>query len=253
MTRLFTADYSTGDFSQWDSAITRDFRTAGGKLPTRGSHAAEIVKFPVGGYAARFEVRPGDTAIGETGKERSELYAQDTSLAALGTSRWYAFSLKFDESWPDQTKLGWMSVTQWHDAIPASPTISLGWPSVTDPGYRPGYWYLMWNPQSSPGVGVSPTGHVIPLIEMPLRLGRWHDIKLRATWSPSDAIGSLEFWHNGAQQKFRYGGGYTFTGRTCCPGSPYVYVQQGIYRQPSKATSIVFHRGMRMADIEASL
>jgi hypothetical protein len=253
MTRLFTGDYSTGDFSQWDSAISKDFEIEAKRLPQSGSYPAEIVRFPIGGYAARFEVRPGDMAIGEKGKERTEVYAHDRSLAAIGTTRWYAFSLKFDETWPDQAKLGWMVVTQWHDAIHASPTVSLGWTAGSEPGFRSGYWYLMWNPQWSPGRSVSPTGHVIPLVEMPVEPGHWQEIKMRATWSPSDTMGSLEFWHNGVQQKFLYGGKYIFRGRTCCPGSPFVYIQQGIYRQPSKATNILFHRGMRMADVEASL
>lgn len=270
MARLFTGDYSNGKLSQWGSMLTAQFNTDAINHPATGSYPAQIISLGDCGYSARYELRPGDTVLGSgLTSERCEAVCEATAgspaFAAVGTTRWYAFSLKFDESWPEQTEIGWMNLVQWRDAsVGGSPVLSFGWDVPEAPGFNVGYWPLRWNPQSSPGVGgLTLTGYAAPIAQMPLDLGRWHDIKMRVVWSTDDAVGSVQLWHNGIRQTFtsEYGGstidgGSTFLGRTATPQttpSPGAAPHQGIYREPSAETNILYHAGFRMADNESSL
>ena len=97
--RLFTGDYSTGDFSQWPDISTKFWNDpAEGGLKTQRviqpDYAASIVADPAKGHAARFEVRSGD---GAHGKESSQVTATSAQTGGTeGQIRWYAFSTKFD-------------------------------------------------------------------------------------------------------------------------------------------------------------
>lgn len=250
MTQLFTGDYSSASFRQWPEILTTQYQGATSAWPADGQYPAQIVALGDCGYAARYELRPGDV-LPELSSERVEVTGED-SWAPANTTRWYAFSIKFDSTWPDQTSLGWLEVLQFRDNVggSVSPTVSFGW-AVVD-GVRSGYWYLKHNPQSAPGVGLSPTNNLTPVAEMPLDLGLWQDIKLRVTWSTDDAVGTLKLWRNGVSQTL-VGGSDTFTGRTLCPGSTAANAHQGIYRAPTAKTNILYHAGFRVADTEDTL
>jgi len=261
MTRLWTADYSTGDFNQWDTVLNKYRYTAGYDYPRTGLYPAQIVSDnPDGGYCVRVEVRDGDVPSGFPTGDRCEMIASAGSAAAVGTTRWYAFSIKFDSTFPNNhAELGWGNVTQFHD-LPGgagSPVIGFGWPVADSDGYRAGYWYLNQAPQSAPAVF---TGDALPIAELPMRLGEWQDIKLRVVWK-QDTTGTVQLWVDGERQTFTAaaGGGTTWTGQTVCPSGgghtiTGVQIQQGYYRQTTiTETGIVYYKGTRMADSEASL
>ena len=114
-------------------------------VPT--NYSASIVRDPQTGYAARFEVRSGDVPpFG--GSERSEVQADANTGGTEGQTMWYAFSTRFDPSFPqNHADLGWGLTNQWHTAdASGSPTV--GW--YVD--QRNGFWSLTIHKQSSPGV-----------------------------------------------------------------------------------------------------
>ena len=86
---LFTGDYGTGDFSQWQTVQTKSYNGSGTEHDTPGYPAA-IVRDPKGDVA-RFEVRKGDVpSFG--GGERSEVQGDTSSTGgAEGEVRWYRF------------------------------------------------------------------------------------------------------------------------------------------------------------------
>jgi Polysaccharide lyase len=261
--RLFTGDFCTGDFSQWPQIANKDW-TGDASAYIHQTYPAQVIREDKGcGYAARFEVRTGDIpAFG--GGERSEVFAPTEAgvHAADGETVWYAFSIKFDESFPsDHASLGWGTVIQWHDSTdPASvwpPVVEMGWAAS---GYGPGektdgLWWLSQSPQSTPGVYDFPVGGQ-RILTLPLDRGEWHDFKMQMKVSADPAEGFIRLWHNGVAQTFSgvRGGSTTFTGATMVPTAPGVKVQLGYYRQNGIVpTGTVYHAGFRMADSEASL
>ncbi|WP_198290972.1 heparin lyase I family protein [Mycobacterium sp. 155] len=237
--RIFNGDYSTANFAQWPTVQNRYYTGSGsGYSPT---YSAQIVDDTVKGKAARFEVRSGDVpSFG--GGERSEV--ADSLSGAEGQTLWYAFSTKFDPTYPqNRASLGWGLTNQWH---PSSNTGSppVGW--YVD--VRNGYWSLVIQKQSAPGE----YEQVFSLIDLPLAVGTWHDVKMQVKWSTSDSTGFVRLWHNGVRQKF-VDGSDTYFVRTMIPGTNYVYYKEGIYRQPMAPTEIVYHAGFRSASTEAGL
>lgn len=253
MTRLFTGDFSTGDFSQFDSMANKLIN---------GDPAGYLGGYPIAvisqdhdcGYVCRIEVRDGDIpSFG--GGERSEVGHSTAAAVAVNTTAWYAFSVKFDPVVPDDhtsSDYGFGIITQFHDEQIDSPSLSWGWPAT--PVSPVGYFSLVWEPQSAPGTYLGTKR----LLDLPLDKGNWHDIKMEVHWSTSDANGYARVWHNGVRQTFitgSWGSGQTFTGRTVVPGGTNVRVGQGLYRaaEGTSPTEVIYHTGLRMADSEDSL
>ena len=99
---LFVGDYSTGDFTQWSSVQNRGYNGDGAHyVPT---YSATVVDDPAKGKAARFEVHTGDTPAGMPSGERSEVGEGASGSGITPTpaesTRWYAFSIKFDSTFP---------------------------------------------------------------------------------------------------------------------------------------------------------
>jgi hypothetical protein len=245
-TRLFTGDYSTGDFSQWASVQNRGYEGNGAHyVPT---YSATVVDDEATGKAARFEVRTGDVPEGLPSGERSEV--AQAPPAPEGSTRWYAFSVKFDSTFPaNHASLGWGITNQFRsDDIPSNPTLNFGFVENTPDDH----WSLVHIPQSAPLEQLN----VVRLADFPLDRGRWHEIKMRVVWSASDEAGSVQLWYDGVRQAFlpAVGGAQTYTGRTMIPGDSYVYYKEGYYRQRGIApTGVVYHANFRMADSEDGL
>jgi len=275
--RIFTGDYSTGDFRQWQFINNVDVLDAsagnhgplgtGPGFPPRKFYSAQVISEDKdAGYVARYELRQNDIPWWG-GQARSEVAAPTGTFAGVGSTMWYAMSFKFDRTFPtNHFDLGWGVIHQYHDdsAVGYSPPIAFGWPyelsvSLTQPGcgFRSGYWYLqqvIWPPATTPGV-VPMATHVIPVFEFPFNLGQWHDIKLQIKWEQNQN-GFIRLWWNG-QRQILYGGGKTLYGPTLPPGTGSEpkqlvtgqSVQQGYYRDNAVATpGIVYHAGFRMAD-----
>jgi hypothetical protein len=246
-TRLFTGDYSTGDFSQWASVHNRGYVGDGAHYVP--SYSATVVDDAAKGKAARFEVRTGDTPVGMPTGERSEV-GQDPRIAPEGSTRWYAFSTKFDSTFPtNHASLGWGITNQFKSTDGSgNPTINFGFIGDTPDGYVS----LVYVPQSAPLVHLG----VYRMLDFPLDRGNWHDFKIEAHWSPSDTDGYVRVWYDGVRQTFLpgVGGGDTFTGRTMVPGDVHVAYREGYYRENGiSPTGIVYHANLRIADSEDAL
>jgi hypothetical protein len=239
--RLFTGDYSTGDFSQWPNLENRGYHGDGANYVP--SYSATVVDDPTKGKAARFELRPGDL-VGDT--ERTEVAATVGETGSVeGQTRWYAFSTKFDPTFPiDHATLGWGLTNQWHadSNSGGSPPFGMYVDQLND------NWSLTIQKQSSPGVYLD----VFPIWNTPLDRGRWHDVKMEVKFSTSDAIGWIRLWHDGIRQRF-LDGSDTYAVRTLIPNTTTVYYKEGYYREPIAPIGIVYHSGFRCADSEAAL
>jgi hypothetical protein len=184
--------------------------------------------------------------------ERSEVGGGAGAYAPIGSTRWYAQSIKFDPTFrTDHADLGWGAITQFHDYPSGlnSPVIYFGWPPPGSTGFTSGHWYLLqgrWSP------AMSFLGYTA-LFEFPFNVGEWHDLKLQIKWQ-QDTTGTVALWYNGARQTLLTGG-ETFTGQTVLPsaGVDGVSPQQGYYRQDDLPTGVIYHTGFRMADSEDSL
>ena len=114
MTRIFTGDYSTGDFRQWDRIMTvhvpigrpANPLSYGKNFPPRKFYSAQVISEDKdAGYIARHELRQNDTPWWG-GDARSEVVAAAT-IAPVGSTMWYAMSFKFDRTFPtNHTDLG---------------------------------------------------------------------------------------------------------------------------------------------------
>lgn len=240
-TRIFTGDYSPGNFSQWPGVQNQGYQGPGAEYaPT--NYSASIVADRQTGYAARFEVRSGDVPpFG--GSERSEVQADNSTGGAEGQTMWYAFSTRFDPSFPrNHADLGWGLTNQWH-ATDAGGSPPVGW--YVD--QRNGFWSLTIHKQSSPGSYLQK----FSIFDVPLG-SDWHDVRMQIRWSSSDAVGFIRLWLNGVRQTFSNGSD-TYSVRTLVPGTDSVYYKEGMYRAPMAATDIVYHAGFRCASEESGL
>jgi len=239
---LFIGDYATGDFSQWPTVQARGYNSDGKDyVPT---YSASIVQDTVKGNVARFEVRAGDVPpFG--GGERSEVQGDSATTGGVeGQTRWYRFSTKFDPSFPlNHADLGWGVTNQWHEkGNSGSPPVS--W-TVDE---KNGYWSLTIDKQSAPGAHLQ----TFSIFDTPLNVGQWHDVTMQINWSTSDDTGWVRLWLNGIRQTF-VNGADTYFVRTLIPGAAAVYYKEGMYREPTASTDIVYHTGFRSADSQAGL
>lgn len=247
---IYVADYSTGDFSQWQIIQNVFWNDPPDEPPGyTDTYAAAIITndLPPGvGFAARFEVRDGDIPFGST--ERSEVQGPSyDSGGQEGDERWYKWSTKFDPQFPQNHSLGFGLVAQFHDQSNGSPPVGM-YVDVAD-----NFWGLRVNEQSSPGVFVN--NYILWMT--PLDNGNWHEIKLHIVWSTDDAIGLIELWYDGVKQTFTGGpdsGTQTSNVQTLTPGGGGIYYKQGYYRTGAGVeTGIVSHFGYKVAPSEAVL
>src|SRR5829696_10196343 len=107
-------DFETGDLSQYDMVQ----RAARDRL--------RVVTQPTrqGDYAARFEVRAGDTPASTTGT-RAELIAEYDRgrRPAAGEQRWYRWSTLFARRYPLVDL--WQTFVQWKNDGPGSPPLAM--------------------------------------------------------------------------------------------------------------------------------
>ncbi|MCW2588347.1 MAG: hypothetical protein JWQ86_774 [Mycobacterium sp.] len=137
--------------------------------------------------------------------------------------RWKDFGRGIPQNHAD---LGWALTNQWHaDSNTGSPPV--GW--YVD--VKNGSWSLVIHQQSSPGAYLK----TFSIIDVPLAVGTWHDVKMQIKWSKSDTVGSIKLWLNGVQQTF-VNGSTTYNVRTLIPGSSTVYYKEGMYRQATTPT-----------------
>ena len=255
----FIGDFETGNFDQWTycqnvtigSVPCSEKNTA--PLDALMAHAtyAMAVETNVvrqGKFAARFEVRRGDQPKGMCCGDRAEVESGDATAADEGDDRWYQWSTMFGDGFP--AGQGWSVVSQWHANQDGSPPLAINAGPVNVSADRWGIVLNTWNAPDDSGPVFTPwSAPVVP--------GVWNDIKLHVKWSVSDNVGFIEFWLNGAPQKFAAApcpGQTRCMVRTLMPGGGGVYFKQGYYRDSAiTATGVVYQDGFSVADSEAGL
>jgi hypothetical protein len=175
---LWTGDFSTGDLSQWKGPYLA--------AATLGGERLRIVRAPGGGYAARFEVRPGDRPV-DQGGDRNELINQDRDLNGVVAGdgpRWYAWETYVPEDYASAP--GYQTITQWHQSqIPAPSPLKV---------------MLADDDRSFALRGrETPDEPDVTLAEAPLERGRWHRWVVGVDWSPDPAEGWVEAYLDGRQ------------------------------------------------------
>lgn len=266
MGRIFTGDYSTGDLSQWDAVQNITSGTDGDPGSMSWAQYRDVYgTYPVTlvqedgdcGYAARFEIKEGDTA---TQNERSEVGG---GSSVINVTRWEAFSIKFDETYPldvseytNNIDTGWVVTNQWPDGW------GLGWvlsPFHVDGITPPGMWSLNY---------FGGVDRNLRLLDVPMNRGEWIDVKMHIGWYDSDA-GFVKVWINGERQTLRYGSwaaprlvapalnpSDTFSGQMVWNNSSgYFYYKEGLYRDKDAGypDGIVYHANYRTSTDEAGL
>jgi Polysaccharide lyase len=165
---LVRLDFDTGDLSQYDM------------VQRAGDDRLRVVEAPTreGPYAARFEVRAGDTQEATTGI-RAELIAEHDGgrKATAGDDRWYRWSTLFAEDYPLIDE--WQTFVQWKNDGTGSPPLAM---TVQDDeirlsGGEQNGFHLYWR--------------------APIERGRWHDFVAHVRWSPDPDTGLVELWHDG--------------------------------------------------------
>jgi hypothetical protein len=218
---VFTGDYETGDFTQWTRCQNRKFSDpcADYDGDFYGARIVDSGNARQGDYAARFEVRNGDKPdFG--GGERSEVSAYGDAKVHEGDERWYQFSLKFDEDFPD-VKGNFFIVMQWHAGDDSSPPMSLTVNHDRE---------LVLSSNSE-----IDKNRVIGKI----RRGEWVDYVLHVRFSRSQDRGYAEVWQDGQLVLRRH--------RRANMTTDSNYLKMGIYRASTeRSTAIIWQDGLRV-------
>jgi hypothetical protein len=224
---LFIGDYSTGNLNQWQTLQVVGWN---GSPVGYSGYSASVVTDPTRGYVGRFEVRAGDSALGD-GNDRAEIRG---STAPNGSVRFYQWSVKFDPGFYSWTNSDWGVVDQWHDSIELAYS---------------GWWDKA--PSDTFGFNIKGNGSGARLLTIPMARGTWHDFTMEVKLS-TGTDGYIRIWHNGVPQTL-LGGSTTWTGQTLLTGKTETYHKEGLYRSPKSQTGIVYHTGFRMATSLANL
>lgn len=218
-------DFESGDLSQWNGVE----RVAADRI--------QVVRAPVreGGFAARFEVRPGDRPVDSNERAEVRMSTGETE----GMERWYRWSTMIDPSVPytDPNGSDFQVVAQWHATRDGQPPVAL---------------FVMGNDLVLVAHRRDANGRLIKLERIwstPVRRGQWHDLLFHIKWSASDDVGFIELTHNGVAQRFDTGGTRRHT-RTLVPGDRGNYFKFGYYRRAGiPGTGVVYHDGFAMSTV----
>lgn len=210
---IFRGDYSTGDFTQWDTVQKAGYNgSAAAFTPDAG---LSIVNDGDGHEtAARFTVADGDIPpFG--GGERCEVRAGEAADVTEGAERWYRFDLKFASDYPATTG-DWHIVMQWHAGIGSPPLC------------------LEVNPDDTLRIQSNAAGQLWSLPIGDIARGVWVDYVLHVKFSNDPEVGFVEVWRAGTKVIDK-----TFKPTMSSAGN---YLKMGIYRDPAETTTAVVHQ-----------
>jgi hypothetical protein len=216
-------DFETGDLSQYDSVQ----RAADDRLRVVSAPRRE------GRYAARFEVRAGDTQAATTGI-RAELIAERDGGREVGPGdeRWYRWSTMFSRSYP--LSEDWQTFVQWKNDGTGSPPLAMtvNGDEILLSGGEQNDFHEFW--------------------KAPIARGEWHDFVAHIRWSTSERNGFVELWHDGRRVVPRTPTAtlYTDEDGRAIPN----YLKVGLYRSAAiKTTQVLFHDGLVVAPTREAL
>ncbi len=246
---IFVGDFETGNFSQWPNCQNVVVGTAQcSGLPPSHSMSVETSPVRQGNFAARFEVRHGESPANICCGDRAEVSGERASASYDGDERWYQWSTMFGPDFP--AGQGWSTISQWHAEVDGPPPVFF---AVGPTNVAAGRWGLVLSTRT----GATEMGPVYVPWSAPVVPGVWNDIKMHVKWSTRDDVGFVELWHNGIPQRFTAepcAHQTRCTVRTLIPGGGGVYFKQGYYRDPSiTAPGVVFQDGFSMAATEPGL
>lgn len=215
---VFTGNYNSGDFCQWTNL--QNVTQNGPACSYDQTHYSAKVADGGAGHptAARYELRDGDVP-NVPGGERSEVRAGKGGDVVEGDERWYQFSLKFDETFPNPTG-SYMVVLQWHP-VKGPPPLAV---EVDNGGNL-----IVRNANSG---GPSQTIGTI-------KRGQWVDYVLHVKFSDDPKVGFVEVSENGT----------TKVAKTPWRGMPTAsnYLKQGLYRDKADSkTAVLWHDNLRV-------
>lgn len=217
----FVGDFSTGDFSQWESVQSVVGRATVVTTPAKAGTP----------YVARFEVQPGDVEP-ITGSNRCELAAQNSTLAAYfteGDERYFGWATYLSPSFPVQ---------------PFPPNTNMGHVLMQlkqSGAGSPPLWLQADGEKLALNRGTTPVAnyYVGPLVR-----SEWIAWVLRVKFSSDPAVGFVELWRNGGKCEMVTGSDRAY-GATLQAATD-SYWKLGCYRDPAHtATAIVYHAAAR--------
>ncbi|WP_158607869.1 polysaccharide lyase [Nocardia panacis] len=249
--RPFVGDFGTGNFDQW--AICQNVSV--GSAPCASYHGpsysmqveSDVVR-EGRRFAARFELRQGDSPAGLCCGDRAEVSGEEKTRAGEGEDRWYQWSTRFEDGFPADK--GWSVLSQWHADQDGPPPLAIGAGPTNVGVNRWGVVVSTWRGPDDPGPTYTPwSAPIVP--------DEWTDIRLHVKWSAKDSVGFVELWIDGTPQTFTAA---PCAGRTRCavrtlmPDGGGVYFKQGYYRDPKiSRPGIVYHDGFSAATTAGAL
>jgi polysaccharide lyase-like protein len=207
-------NFETGSFSQWDLGV----QALQGPAEVVSTRARD------GRYSARFEVRPNPDPDARGG-ERSEILTQTGEQA--GAESWWAWSTYFGEDFRPTEGTHWNIFTDWHNTAPSGQAnVHFEVNTLTSP----------WTIQMRTFGGQQDQNQQIFVLS-DFKRNAWVDFVFHVRWAP-DNTGFVEAWVDGRHVLPRTNTPTIYEGQG-------VYLKQGLYRDRSSVTSVVYHDAMR--------
>jgi hypothetical protein len=222
----WTADYESGDLSQWASIHT------GSAWGSNSSITVVTSPAPVrqGTYSAKFVVASGD---------RAEATATQANTGGYANQDWYYSWSTYIPSVPNAANgwsTAWNSIIQWMDLLArCSPPVSVKILAGTPP-----HFYLQSDPRDNTN-GCSRLGPYQAFDMGPIRYDQWYDFTFHIKFSANPAVGYVEGWLNGNQV-------VPLTHMRTLDTSGGVYLEQQLYRGPTNFTNVLYHDWLRRTD-----
>jgi hypothetical protein len=221
-TVYWSADYETGDLSQWSQVH------AGGAW---GNSSVKVVTSPVrhGKYAAKFTLNAG---------KRAEVSANQRQTGGYPGEEWYYSWSTLIPSVPNAATgwAEWTLITQWMDLLyQCSPPLQVH----IRPGTPP--HFILSSRTLDNKNDCKPLGPAQEWDLGPLQYDQWNDFTIHIKWSEDPSVGFVEMWRNRVEvvplthiRTLDTGGG--------------VYMEQDVYRPDFSGTNVIYFDDLHRHD-----
>jgi len=198
-TVLWTGDYETGNWSQWDEGGSHLQCDSG-----VGTASVQTSLFRTGRYAGKFTTNP----YNGTNRSRCQTYLnQHSYYGNNGQENW--FGLSFYIAPGSGLDTNWNNIESWHHASSLNELPAPFHYAVTNRGgvwtLRIDAWGGRWTSLHN-GVLYGDQSHITGWNQYrktfalnTLTAGKWYDVVLHIKWSPDPTVGFVESWVNGVK------------------------------------------------------